>query len=98
MRPMYSWLITATLGKSVVHFCTGSYWLNIVNVRHKKLSKQDTTCPFCCSKLMTTGHPPKDRDALESDDESSSHIEDEHHPIFDCSGDVYAREDLQDLF
>ena len=35
--------------------------------------------------------------AFDSDDESSGHIEDEHHAIFDCSGYTYARELFQDL-
>ena len=35
---------------------------------------------------------------FDSDDETSGHIEDEHHAIFDCSGYVYAREHFRDLF
>ena len=51
-----------------------------------------------CHQLTNPGIAPESWDALDSDDESSGHIEDEHHAIFDCSGLTYARELFQDLF
>ena len=49
-------------------------------------------------KLTNPGIAPECWDAFDSDDESSGHIEDEHHAFFDCSGYTYARELFQDLF
>ena len=65
--------------------------------RHKKLAKQDRTCPMCFCKLNNPGIAPKCWNAFDLDDESSGHIEDEHHAIFDCSGYTYVRELFQDL-
>ena len=62
---------------------------------HKKLAKQDRTCPMCFYKLTNPGIAPECWDAFASDDESSGHIEDEHRAIFDCSGYTYARELLK---
>ena len=86
------------LRRIIAQFRTGSHWLNIETGRHKKLPKQDRTCPLCAFKLTNPGLPPECWDAFDSDDETSGHIEDEHHAIFDCSGYVYAREHFQDLF
>ena len=85
------------LRKIIAQFCTGSHWLNIETGRHKKLAKQDRTCPMCSFKLTNPGLAPECWDAFDSDDECSAHIEDEHHAIFDCSGYTYARELFQDL-
>ncbi|KAK9841408.1 hypothetical protein WJX74_005242 [Apatococcus lobatus] len=86
------------LRKIIAQFRTGSHWLHIETGRHKKLAKQDRTCPMCFDKLTNPGIAPECWDAFDSDDESSGHIEDEHHAIFDCSGYTYARELFQDLF
>ena len=86
------------LRRIIAQFCTGSHWLNIETGRHKKLPKQDRTCPICSFKLTNPGLPPECWDAFDTDDESSGHIEDEHHAIFDCPAYVYAREHFQDLF
>ena len=40
---------------------------------------------MCFYKLTSPGIAPECWDAFESDDESSGHIENEHHAIFDCS-------------
>ena len=53
---------------------------------------------MCFFKITNPGVAPECWDAFDSDDESSGHIEDEHHAIFDCSGYTYARELFQDLF
>ena len=74
------------LRKIVAQFCTGSHWLHIETRRHKKLAKQDRTCPMCFYKLTNPGIAPECGDAFDSDDESSVAIEGEHHAIFDCSG------------
>ena len=34
------------LRKIIAHFRTGSHWLHIETGRHKKLAKQDRTCPM----------------------------------------------------
>ena len=86
------------LRKIIAQFRTGSHWLHIETGRHKKLAKQDRTCPMCFFKITNPGIAPECWDAFDSDDESSGHIEDEHHAIFDCSGYTYARELFQDLF
>ena len=85
------------LRKIISQFCTGSHWLHIETRRRKKLAKQDRTCPMCFYKLTNPGITPECWDAFDSDDESSGHIEVEHHAIFDCSGYTYARELFQDL-
>ena len=66
--------------------------------RHKKLEKEDGTCPMCAFKLSNPGLPAELWDAFVSDDDSDGPIEDEHHAIFDCPGDMYAREQFKDLF
>ena len=53
---------------------------------------------MCFYKLTNPVIAPECWDAFDSDDESSGHIEDEHHAIFDCSGHTYARQLFQDLF
>ena len=53
---------------------------------------------MCFYRLTNPGLAPECWDAFDSDDESSGHMEDEHHVIFDCSGYTYARELFQDLF
>ena len=40
---------------------------------------------MCFYKLTNSGIAPECWDAFYSDDESSGHIEDEHHAILDCS-------------
>ena len=72
------------LRKIIAQFRTGSHWLHIETGRHKKLAKQDRTCPTCFYKLTNPGIAPESWDAFDSNDESSGHIEDEHHAIFDC--------------
>ena len=79
------------LRKIIALLRTGSQWLHIETARHQKLAKQDRTCPMCSFKLTSPGVAPDCWDAFISDDESSGHIEDEHHAIFDCSGYTYAR-------
>ena len=86
------------LRRIIAQFCTGSHWLHIETGRHKKLAKQDRTCPMCFYKLTNSGIASEGWDAFDLDDESSNHIEDEHHAIFNCSGYTYARELFQDLF
>lgn len=86
------------LRKIIAQFRTGSHWLHIETGRHKKLAKQDRTCPMSSFKLTNPGLAPECWDAFDSDDECSAHVEDEHHAIFDCSGYTYARELFQDLF
>ena len=49
-------------------------------------------------KLSNPGIAAECWDAFDSDDESSGHVEDEHHAIFDCSGYTYAREVFWDRF
>ena len=44
------------------------------------------------TRITNPGLFPECWDAFDSDDESSGHVEDEHHAIFHCSGNVYARE------
>ena len=85
------------LRKIIAQFRTGSHWLHIETGRHKKLAKQDRTCPMCFYKLTNPGITPECWDAFDSDDESSGHIEDDYHAILDCSGYTYARELFQDL-
>ena len=41
---------------------------------------------MCFYKLTNSGSALECWDAFDSDDESSGHIEDEHHAICDCSG------------
>ena len=86
------------LRKIMAQFRTGSHWLQIETERHVKLAKQDRTCPMCFFKLTNPGIAFECWDAFDSDDESTGHVEDEHHAIFDCSGYKYARELFQDLF
>ena len=86
------------LRKIIAQFRTGSHWLHLETGRHKKLAKQDRTCPMCFYKLTNPGIAPECWDAFGSDDKSSGHIEDEHDAIFDASGYTYARELFQDLF
>ena len=53
---------------------------------------------MCFYRLTNPGIAAECWDAFDADDESSGHIEDEHHDIFNCSGYTYARELFQDLF
>ena len=85
------------LRKIIAQFRTVSHWLHIETGRHKKQAKPDRTCPMCFFKLTNPAIAPKCWDAFDSDDESSGHIEDEHHAIFNCSGYTNAREPFQDL-
>ena len=86
------------LRKITAQYRTGSHWLHIETGCHKRLAKQDRTCPMCFYKLTNPGIAPECWDGFDSDDESSGHIEDEHHAIFNCSGYTYARELFHDLF
>ena len=52
---------------------------------------------MCAFKLSNSGLPAELWGAFHSDDDTNGPVEDEHHAIFDCPGDVYAREQFQDL-
>ena len=96
---IYSRPTTATSGRS--YHCPHTGRVPLASHRDRtpqKLAKQDRTCPMCFCKLTNPGIAPECWDAFDSDGESSSHIEDEHHAIFDCSGYTYARELFQGLF
>ena len=86
------------LRRVIAQFRTGSHWLNIETGRHKKLERTDRTCPMCSHRIINPGLAPEYFDSVVSDDESSDPVEDEHHAIFDCSGNAYARELFPDLF
>ena len=61
------------------------------------MERTDITCPMCSHRIINPGLAPEYFDSFDSDDESIDPVEDEHHAIFDCSGNAYARE-LSDLF
>ena len=86
------------LRKIIAQFCTGSHGLHVETGRHKKLEKEDRTCPMCAFKPRNPGLPAELWDAFDSEDDSDGPIEDEHHASFDCPGYMYAREQFQDLF
>ena len=88
------------LRRIIAQFRTGSHWLNIdlETGRHKKLERKDRPCPMCSHRIINPGLAPEYFDSFDSDDESSDPVEDEHHAIFDCSGNAYACELFPDLF
>ena len=53
---------------------------------------------MCAFKLSNPGLPAEIWDAFDSDDDSDGPIEDEPPVIFDCPGNMYPREQFQDLF
>ncbi len=52
----------------LAQFRTGSHWLHIETGRHKKLDKNDRTCPICAHKYVNPGLP-KHLDGFDSDEE-----------------------------
>ncbi len=67
----------------LAQFCTRSRWLHIETGQHKKLDKNNRTCPICAHKCVHPGLP-KQQFGLDFDKEVPDLVEDEHHVIFDC--------------
>ncbi len=65
---------------------------------HKKLDKNDRTCPICAHKCVNPGLPDQHFDSFDSDEEVADPVEDEHHVIFDCPEYTYVRKQFPDLF
>ena len=53
---------------------------------------------MCSHRIINPGLAHEWFDSFDSDDESRDPVEDEHHAIFDCSGNAYARDLFPDLF
>ena len=53
---------------------------------------------MCNHRVLNTGLPAAQLDTFDSDEDTDTPIEDEHHVIFACSGYIHARQLFQDLF
>ncbi len=54
------------LRRILAQFRTGSHWLHIETGRHKKLDKNDRTCPICAHKCVNPGLPEQQFDSFDS--------------------------------
>ena len=86
------------LRRTLAQFRTGSHWLNIETGRHRGTLRENRNYPLCIYRVVNPGLDAVQFDSFDSDDEAADPIEDEYHAIFACSGYVYGRQLLQDLF
>ena len=64
---------------------------------HKHIPALNRSCPACPYKCINPGLPAGQFDSLDSDEESTDPVEDEHHVIFDCPSYTYARQLFSDI-
>ncbi len=98
LRAVYQTVPQSAPETHFAQFLTGSHWLHNETGLHKKLDKNERTCPTFAHKCVNPGLPEQQFDCFDYDEEVADPVEDEHLVIFDCPEYTYARKQFTDLF